>query len=571
MKKNSLVSLIILCLLLVSGCTTFPAKPEQKLYVNDTTGFSVSYPADWVQKIPDVKNSTFKAEDPRGFQSFRILVIPNVPVALDYSTKIFTTELSKSGKDVNVLHEKDIKLKDGTSAYEVEIERIADTGIKVNSFFLTTKKDDCWIVISLTDRKGKINEDLKQIAYSLNIKTSDGKEAKKIQSKDISKLAIFPAQSPATPISTFGNGKLYQSLGNDNGNLYILSVKGSWREMGRQYGYLFKAQMEEFYNSAFPKLKMSYDKIKSTSEEIYKGRTLYLQEFITAMAETSGFTIEKQKIMCFLPSLITLESRANAACSSMSAWGEYTSGKPLVSGRNWDYKDPFPMFKKFVVVVVYNPEGQNSLADINYVGTTCFNPTSMNSKGIYIDVNAGWLSDPVYIQDTKRSSSFTAMLLDGIFNCSSINEFEERLLSHANQTTIGVIINVADAKECRTYELATYDAKKRTGNGLEVSSNHFINPDWKGLPDVPSAMMSFFSKERLANLQNLAERYKGTIDAIRMMEIFDKTLKDGGPTMDPFTIFQVVTIPSEKVMWVKVPGFNNWNKIDLNLYFKLRD
>jgi hypothetical protein len=570
MKKNSLVLSIIFCLLLVSSCTTFPAKSESGLFVNDSPVFSVSYPTNWLEKTPDMPNSTFKAEDPQGVKVFRIFVNPNVPVPTEYSTKIYITELSKAGKDINVLHEKGIKLKDGTAAYEAEIEWIANTGIKVNSFFLTTKKDEGWIVISLTDRKGKINEDFKQIAYSLRIRPGNDKEAKKIQSKDINKVPINPTPSPTTPISTFENGKLYQALGSDNGNLYILSVKGSWREMGRQYGYLFKDLMGEFYQSAFPKLKMSYDKIKSMSEEIYKGRTAYLQEFITAMAETSGFSIEKQKIICFLPTMILLESRAPAACSSMSAWGEYTGGKPLVIGRNWDYINPFPLFKKFVVVVVYNPKGsQNLLADVNYVGTTCFNLTSINNKGIYIDVNAGWFSDPVYIQDSRRTSSFSAMLLDVIFNCSSISEFEERLLSRANLTTIGTIINVADAKECRTYELATNDTKKRTGNGLEVSSNHFISPNWKRLPDVPSGFMGFFSKERLANLQNLAERYKGTIDAIQMMEIFDKSLDDGGPTMDPFTIFQVVTMPLEKVMWVKAPGFSNWNKIDLNLYFRL--
>jgi hypothetical protein len=326
--------------------------------------------------------------------------------------------------------------------------------------------------------------------------------------------------------------------------------------------------MEEFYQSAFPKLKMSYDKIESMSEEIYKGRNAYIQEFITAMAETSGFSIEKQRIICFLPSLILLESRANAACSSMAAWGEYTGGKPLVIGRNWDFINPFPSFKKFVVVVAYNPEGpQTSFADVNYVGTTCFTLTSMNNKGLYIDMHAGWLSDPIFIEDTVRNSSFASAFLDSIIHCSSINEVEERLLGRANVTTIGTIVNVADTNECRVYELATYDAKKRTGNGLMVSSNHFINPDWTSLPDVPSAIKGFFSKERQANLQNVAERYKGTIDATRMMEIFDKTLQDGGPTMDPFTIFQVVTVPSEKAMWVKARGFNNWTKIDLDLYF----
>jgi hypothetical protein len=163
------------------------------------------------------------------------------------------------------------------------------------------------------------------------------------------------------------------------------------------------------------------------------------------------------------------------------------------------------------------------------------------------------------------------MILDGIFNSSSIIDFEARLLDQANLPSAAVIFNVADARECRVYELATYDAKKRTGNGLIVSTNHFIGPGWTGLPEISPGLQGGFSRERLANLQILGEQFNSNIDAERMMEIFDRTLVEGGPSFAKHTIFQVITVPLKKMMWVKTPGFGNWNKIDLNPFFNLRN
>jgi len=252
----------------------------------------------------------------------------------------------------------------------------------------------------------------------------------------------------------------------------------------------------------------------------------------------------------------------------MSAWGDYTGGKPLVIGRNWDYGHPFPLFKKFVVFVVYKPTGSpNIVADVNYIGVTSYVPTSLNSSGIYVDWHTGRLSDPTSSKDYQHHYSYIGMILDAIFNFSSITEFENELLDRANLPPAAIILNVADANECRVYELATYDTKMRMGNGLIVSSNHFIHPSWTGLPGIPAGPRSSFSRERIANLRALGERFKGNIDAVRMMEIFDRTLYEGGPSFDEGTIFQVVTVPFKKMMWVKTPGFGHWNKIDLNPFF----
>jgi hypothetical protein len=369
-------------------------------------------------------------------------------------------------------------------------------------------------------------------------------------------------------INIFENGKLYLS-GEGEGHFKILVLKGSWREMGRQYGYLLKEQMNDYYQTASRNLRMGYDQKKTESELIFNRLNKDIKEFIFGMAETSGFSLEKQKITCCLTTLIFLESTKPAGCSSLSVWGEYTGGRSLVIGRNWDYGDPFPSFKKFIAIVVYNPTGSpNSVAEVNFIGVLpcSLALTSLNSSGLYIDGHAGWLSDPT--RNPNNSWSWYVNLFENIFNSTSINELEKGLLDPANRPSLGTIQNVVDDNECRVYEQATYGAKRRRGNGLMVSTNHFIDPGWTGLPDVPWGLKGDYSKERLVSLYGLGERYKGRIDAKRMMEIFDQNLNSGGATHD-YTIFQVVTVPHEKIMWIKAPKFSQWDKIDLKPYFNL--
>jgi hypothetical protein len=54
----------------------------------------------------------------------------------------------------------------------MEIEWVPYGGSVLNTLFLTTKKGDAWIALSLSDTKGVIGEDLRRIAYSLKIRPS---------------------------------------------------------------------------------------------------------------------------------------------------------------------------------------------------------------------------------------------------------------------------------------------------------------------------------------------------------------------------------------------------------------
>jgi len=169
MKKHIKIALIIVSSLLLVACATLSKKSETKLYVNDWPAFSLSYPAHWLKKTSDSK-FVFRAEAPKGFPAFRIAIISNMDMPLKYSTSIYLPELSNMGKDINVFYDKKAKLKDGTPAQEVELEWVTNAGIKLNTLFLTAKKDDIWILVTVSDTKGRIEGDLRKIPYSLKIK-----------------------------------------------------------------------------------------------------------------------------------------------------------------------------------------------------------------------------------------------------------------------------------------------------------------------------------------------------------------------------------------------------------------
>lgn len=171
--KQLKISLVILSTLFLITCATFPKKSAPGMYLNGWPAFSVSYPAQWLEKTP-VPPFVFIAEASGGFPSLRVAVLANMHTPLKYSTRVYIPELAKMGKDINVIYDEEASLKDDTPAREMEIEWVLNSGIRLNSMFITAKKEDVWITVSISDTKGKIEEDLKGIPYSLKIKP--GKE-----------------------------------------------------------------------------------------------------------------------------------------------------------------------------------------------------------------------------------------------------------------------------------------------------------------------------------------------------------------------------------------------------------
>ena len=219
-------------------------------------------------------------------------------------------------------------------------------------------------------------------------------------------LLIIPVAVPASlqnttdlPLaSTFEGGERF-----DPGVYPVIVLTGSYREMGRQYGGLMKAELNEEYAFVIDTLTsagMTKEEILAISQNItlsYPGR---VKEIFAGMSETSGLSFDDVATLYYGPIFLLISGSTPdpvpASCSYLATWGNYTTdGKPVVS-RNWDLIDSVMPFTKWYVLVIYRPtDGSNCIATWSPAGVRP--ETFMNSKGLFIaDDNCTRIPSRVY-------------------------------------------------------------------------------------------------------------------------------------------------------------------------------
>ncbi|MPN28000.1 hypothetical protein SDC9_175434 [bioreactor metagenome] len=105
-------------------------------------------------------------------------------------------------------------------------------------------------------------------------------------------------------------------------------------------------------------------------------------------------------------------------------------------------------------------------------------------------------------------------------------------------------------------------------DGLLVATNHFVDPFW-GLESIAlDDQDPAYTAHRRANLLALGEKNKGKINPEVMMEIMSIPLENGGAFRAPnVTSYQIVTVPKELKVWVRVPEVQEWTEVDLKPLF----
>jgi hypothetical protein len=370
------------------------------------------------------------------------------------------------------------------------------------------------------------------------------------------------------PLKAFEGGKLYSS---PREKFYIAELHGNFRQMGRQYGSLLSEHIQAFYREVIDedvlkKPEATFADLKKLADEYYASMPQMFKEFVDGVAETNGLNVEKTKIMtAILPILVY------SGCSSLSAWGDYTGGGPLVVGRNLDLPTKnLRKYSKYLNVIVWNPEGYgHSVAHIDYAGGL-FYQTAFNSKGIFLELQNGQGSDKKAFNDRQNTNH---ILLSSLFSASSMTDMD--MFFQTIRPRGGIIMNVSTPEKAVIYEWATFKTVRREGRGLISATNDFTDPSWK------KHKVPYFNKRnegmgytvtRRENLLRLGQSLKGRITPQAMMQIFDATIPEGGATFPDNgivrTIYQVVAVPAEMKMWLKARGYSEWEEIDLNKYFK---
>jgi hypothetical protein len=400
-------------------------------------------------------------------------------------------------------------------------------------------------------------------------------------------------------IREFEGGKLYTV---DN-SLLVLSLAGTYREMGRQEGgllkdyltQLLKKQQDYFSESNHPFLSLGDPKNRKTytlselkdlaGEEFSLHYPRRFQQILEGMRETSGIDL---KNLSFINQIVRLDMpdsfvkvTPGSQCSAIAVWGNYTADGKLIFGRNFDWCEDYKKFSEYVAVTVHNPvDGSNPTASVGYIGSIEI-LTGMNSKGLFIELNNG----VNVIEEQIRIQREPFIDLTGfLFDISRLDQLDEAIKS--TRTMWPVIVNVADENISYSYEWSTFEdtedphedeVKRRNPDkdGLLVATNHFVDPSWGS--DWLKAHGHIWSVDHDSPAHSATRRnnllymgsYKGKFDVKTMETVLETPIDKGGATR-PTTVIQVIAVPKERVFYVRVPGSSVecWNEVDLKGLFR---
>jgi len=336
------------------------------------------------------------------------------------------------------------------------------------------------------------------------------KDEQKIETVQKKVDASMKLQKLLPPISSFEGGNLYKA-----DKINVLDLSGTYKQMGRQYGYLLKTPLNNLYKDAidgyFIKEKgLSYDAVKGLAYLLFNLYPSRFKEIIYGMSETSGMSLEQHIILNGLElyGMIT-------GCSGIAVWGEYTDSGQLVFGRNYDWFDSYREFAKYLTVTVFNADSGINSAIVTFAGII-YATTGINKDGLFLELNNGLPSggELSYKNRVPTIINLLAFLLD----YSTMEQLDAAF--NTTRSNFTFIVNVADKKVAYSYEWPPFDIKRRScdQDGLLVSTNHFVDPEW-GIILQPNT--GFKTVERRNQLLTLGNENKGKINVEKMMNILD--------------------------------------------------
>lgn len=350
------------------------------------------------------------------------------------------------------------------------------------------------------------------------------------------------------------------------GKINVLVLKGTYRQMGERYGSLLKDELNANYNGMVKGLKdlegLTLQDLQEFGNNIYAYYPQKYKEIVEGLAETSGLGLQKAKVLnaqeLYVSAALVDWASKQKGCTGMAVWGDYSAG-PLVFGRNYDLG---PFNHQYATLVVYNPtDGSVPVASFTFAG--CIYVTSgMNSSGVFLELNNGSASDP---SDFTASRPWAPIDLFAFLEQST----SLKQLTAYFETTrpdLAYIVQGADKNGAVSFEWSTSGVKVRQPDkdGLLVATNAFFDPSWGQTPEDGVD----FVVTRRTNLLALAEQDKGKFTPEVMMKVISTPLEEGGAFRAPnLTSYEIVAQPETLTMWLRIPEYQDWVKVDLKQYF----
>lgn len=370
-------------------------------------------------------------------------------------------------------------------------------------------------------------------------------------------------------VTTFEGGTAYKT----RDNIYwVLSLTGSWRNMGRQYGGLVHEDLRQFYQDITEDVAARGIDQKTQLEvatQFADGLNYNLHELLKGISETSG--LDEDEVLLLNAGMLNLSgavlgAEPHSACSGIAAWKSYTPDGAMVFGRNWDIdRKSMKRYMKYLSVVVFNPDSGNGFANIHPLGNI-YLETGINAKGLFLELNNGVYSDANMFEERENTVSTLVSVLN---QCDSLDEATKYLSDVPGD--LSYIIQIADSKDCVSVERPTFGSRVRRSeqNGLLAAYNSFIPPypkDWESKATQPRSPKEDPRYQNLLNLAN-AKEFFGKLNPEGMKKLMDIQMENGGATHKG-TVLQVITVPNTLNLWIRGLDYSDWQEVNLKDLFK---
>jgi hypothetical protein len=147
-------------------------------YVNGWPRFTITYPKDWVEQPSNAGvGQCFGASTPGGYKAGLAVFVYPSSLPLEKLGEIVLPAFRNVFRDVTVVSDEPSQLRDGTPAREIQAEMVIQ-GSPRRFLLLAAKKDDLWVQVNVASAKAQRGEDLKAVAYSLNLQRDAEKPVK---------------------------------------------------------------------------------------------------------------------------------------------------------------------------------------------------------------------------------------------------------------------------------------------------------------------------------------------------------------------------------------------------------
>ena len=373
-------------------------------------------------------------------------------------------------------------------------------------------------------------------------------------------------------LNKHSEGELYESNG-----FLIPVVRGSFRDMGKQYGALMGEHMQGTWDvlvgAAIVKGAITDGDVHEWALRAQTKCSTRNRFWYEGVAEGSGWPIDN---VCFLDHLMEFgvyQSKAHsfAGCTSILSWGGHSVDGGMYIGRNMDWSAEFNEFPQMITVRKPN-DGSFRYATAGWPGM--YTPfTALNEHGVYFDLHDGTSMGGSLIY--KQRPSLLNTLTDFISECGSLDSLISRFNGTSNSAS--TIFSMGDEKSGASMEcssLAGNRVRMPEGDSMAVANTFFCS-DWGlGQRETVSNSIRRFENMTARLSENAGKIDAGIVRNLMDLRIFneDGSFAENGGCTKPanqdadLTNHTVVTDVKARKMWIKVPVpefFQDWTEIDV--------